>query len=126
MEDHGRLEITGVRRPLSSPRARASLALLLAAIAAALLRLFPPWLYAIYPVCPIRALTGWRCPGCGSTRALAAMLSGRFTDAFHFNPLAMFLWPTLAVLALAELTPRCAGTAGGRSPHFELSPLIAR
>jgi hypothetical protein len=103
VEDHGRLEITGVRRTLSSPRARASLALLPAAMAAALLRLFPPWLYAIYPVCPIRALTGWRCPGCGSTRALAAMLSGRFADALHYNPLAVILWPVLAALALAEL-----------------------
>lgn len=92
-----------MRRPLSSPRARASLALLLAAIAAVLLRLFPPWLYAIYPVCPIRALTGWRCPGCGSTRALAALLSGRFGDAVHYNPLAVILWPVLVALALAEL-----------------------
>jgi Protein of unknown function (DUF2752) len=94
-----------VRRALSSPRARAALALLPTAIAAALLRIFPPWLYAIYPVCPIRALTGWRCPGCGSTRALGALLSGRFADALHYNPLAAILWPALAVLALAELYP---------------------
>jgi hypothetical protein len=92
-----------VRLPLASPRACAGLALLPGAIAAALLRFFPPWLYAIYPICPIRALTGWRCPGCGSTRALAALLSGHFSDAVHYNPLAVILWPVLAALALAEL-----------------------
>ena len=92
-------------RALSSPRAHASLGLLLTAMAAALLRSFPPWLYAIYPVCPIRAFTGWRCPGCGSTRALSALLSGRLADALHYNPLAAILWPVLAVLALSELYP---------------------
>jgi hypothetical protein len=103
VEDCRRLEIKDVRRPLSTPRARASLALLLAGIAAALLRRFPPWLYAMYPVCPFRMSTGWRCPGCGSTRALAAMLSGRFSDAVHYNALAVIVWPVLAALVLVEL-----------------------
>jgi hypothetical protein len=97
------MEIAGIRRRFSSPRACASLALLAAVIAAALLRIFPPWLYSIYPLCPFRTLTGWRCPGCGSTRALAALLSGRFADASHYNPLAVIAWPILAALAVAEL-----------------------
>ena len=102
MEDQGRVEIR-VRRRIGCPRVRAGVALLLAAIAAAVLRFFPPGIYAIYPVCPIHALTGWHCPGCGSTRALAAMLTGRFGHAFHYNPLAVVIWPVLGVLAVAEV-----------------------
>ena len=85
-----------------SPRARAGAALALAALAGVSLRLFPPWLYPIYPACPIRALTGWRCPGCGTTHALAAMLAGRWTDAWHFNAMAVVVYPVLAALALVE------------------------
>ncbi len=75
----------------------------MAALASAMLRLLPPWRYAVYPPCPIRALTGWRCPGCGSTHALAAMLAGRWTDAWHDNPLAVVVYPALAALAILEI-----------------------
>jgi len=40
-----------------------------------------------YPVCPIHALTGTLCPGCGGTRALHALLHGRVSVALHFNSL---------------------------------------
>jgi hypothetical protein len=49
-------------------------------------------------VCPFKLLTGFPCPGCGTTRAVAALLDGRLSDSIGFNPLgatfvlAAFLW----------------------------------
>ena len=90
-------------RLFSSPRSRAILALFLSGMAAVLLRRLPPWGFAMLPACPFRTLTGWRCPGCGSTHALAAMLSGRFADAFHYNAAAVIVWPMLGALAMSEI-----------------------
>jgi hypothetical protein len=52
---------------------------------------FPPVTTAFYPQCTFRQLTGFDCPGCGSTRALHALLHGRFAEAFRFNPLLFAL-----------------------------------
>jgi hypothetical protein len=35
--------------------------------------------------CPIHATTGVFCPGCGSSRAVSALLHGNFPLAFHQN-----------------------------------------
>ncbi len=37
--------------------------------------------------CPIRTLTGFQCPGCGSTRCLSAIGSGDFAGGAKHNPL---------------------------------------
>lgn len=47
-------------------------------------------------ICPLAAMTGMPCPGCGSTRALFLVLTGRFVEAFHYNP-CIYLWILLAV-----------------------------
>ena len=60
-----------------------------AALAALTLHRFPPEQYSFYPRCPIYALTGWQCPGCGLTRALAALLRGNLAAAMHLNPLIL-------------------------------------
>ena len=70
---------------------------------ALLLRLFPPARYAIYPACPFHSLTGLDCPGCGSTRAIAALLAGHWTEAWHSNPLALLLAPLVAALLAPQL-----------------------
>ena len=46
--------------------------------------------------CPIRRLTGCACPGCGMSRALAALLRLDFSGAWHFHPL-IFLMPAFAL-----------------------------
>jgi hypothetical protein len=56
---------------------------------------FPPERYRFYPQCPIFRWTHWRCPGCGATRAMAALLHGRVTEALHFNPLFVCVAPLL-------------------------------
>jgi hypothetical protein len=45
----------------------------------------------LFPPCPIRAVTGVRCPGCGMTRAFLLLSQLRLGDAVAANPLAPFL-----------------------------------
>lgn len=47
--------------------------------------------------CPIRFFTGVSCPGCGMTRALAALLRLDFSLALEMHPL-VFLLPIAAVI----------------------------
>lgn len=46
--------------------------------------------------CPLYRTTGLQCPGCGMTRALAALLRGEVAAAFGFN----LLWPLFAAYLL--------------------------
>jgi len=50
----------------------------------------PVWLAStgFLPACPWHALTGWPCPGCGSTRAIVRLLHGNLLGALGVNPLA--------------------------------------
>ena len=61
--------------------------------AAATLYRFSPQEYSFYPRCPFFALTGHYCPGCGATRAAAALLHGHLTAALHFNAAVTLLLP---------------------------------
>jgi uncharacterized protein DUF2752 len=65
--------------------------------------IFEPGKTGFFPVCPFRALTGFTCPGCGSTRALHQMLHGDLIGAFKLNPFMMLLLPFL-VYALVRHT----------------------
>lgn len=50
--------------------------------------------YLVAP-CLIRRTTGWRCPGCGTSRACRAFLAGRPRLAVRYNPLLIILLPYL-------------------------------
>jgi hypothetical protein len=54
---------------------------------------FPPSRSAFYPECPIYAALHLECPGCGATRALAALLHGGLSEALHYNALITLLLP---------------------------------
>ena len=56
---------------------------------------FPPERYDFYPQCPVFRYLHVYCPGCGATRALAALLHGRIAEAFHYNALVVLLVPVL-------------------------------
>lgn len=43
-----------------------------------------------FPRCLFHALTGLWCPGCGTTRALHALLHGDIAGALAMNPLLLF------------------------------------
>jgi hypothetical protein len=74
------------------------LAALLAAMVggAVLLAVFDPATSGLFPPCPLRYLTGWYCPGCGSLRAVHQLLHGNLRAAWALNPLTVVLLPFLA------------------------------
>jgi hypothetical protein len=65
------------------------------ALAGLYLFIFEPGRTGFFPACPFRAVTGFACPGCGSTRGLHALVHGDFIAAFKFNPLTMIAVPFL-------------------------------
>jgi Protein of unknown function (DUF2752) len=69
----------------------------LAAFAAtvATLGIFDPATSGVFPPCPVRYLTGWYCPGCGSLRAMHQLLHGNLHAAWALNPLTVLLLPFL-------------------------------
>jgi hypothetical protein len=60
-----------------------------------MLRVFDPATSGVFPPCPVRYLTGWYCPGCGSLRALHQLLMGNLRAAWAMNPLTVLLLPFL-------------------------------
>lgn len=60
---------------------------------------------AVYaPKCVFYHLTGLQCPGCGSQRAMHALLEGRIADAWHYNALMLLAIPPLSVMGFAAAT----------------------
>lgn len=66
-------------------------------------------------ICPFSAITGLPCPGCGSTRALFFVLTGRFGEAFRYNP-CIYLWILLAVYVGWQRYIRGKKAAGALAP----------
>jgi hypothetical protein len=81
----------------SGVKARANAALALTLFALATLALHPESRF--YLPCPIHEYLGLLCPGCGATRALAALLRGHLTTAWHANPLLVCALPLLIAYA---------------------------
>ena len=73
----------------------------------------------LLPVCPFRLLTGFTCPGCGSTRGMHQLLHGNFAAAFEFNPLLLLALPFL-VFALLRYSYRVL--SGQPIKHNSLAP----
>ncbi|MDX1658847.1 MAG: DUF2752 domain-containing protein [Nitriliruptorales bacterium] len=48
-----------------------------------------------YPTCPFLAATGLQCPGCGTLRAIHALLHGDPVAAVGFNVLSVAMLPVL-------------------------------
>jgi len=86
------------RMGLTVNQRRASLVgfgLALSVCGAVLVR-FPPDQFGFYWVCPLHAWTGLLCPGCGGTRAAAALLRGHLAEAWRLNGLVVGLVPFAA------------------------------
>jgi len=73
------------------------------ALGATYLFIFEPGKTGFFPACPFRTLTGFTCPGCGSTRGLHRLLHGDIVSALKFNPLMVLLLPFL-LCALVRYT----------------------
>ncbi len=65
---------------------------------AVLLYCFPPTQYRFWPPCIFHEVTGLYCPGCGNTRALAALLHGDFAESFSQN--ILFIPAVLTIVCL--------------------------
>jgi hypothetical protein len=57
------------------------------------LYVWPPAQFSFYPACPIHEFLHIDCPGCGATRALAALLRGHLREAMRLNALFVVLLP---------------------------------
>ena len=89
---------------------------------AAYLYLFEPGKSGFFPGCPFRLLTGFTCPGCGTTRALHQVLHGHFDSAFTLNPLLLLSIPFLlfALLRYSAIVMR----GGVPRPNALPAPII--
>jgi len=57
--------------------------------------LFDPAQNAYFPKCPFNEITGYKCPGCGSQRAIHAILNFNIVQAFRENLLLVLSIPYL-------------------------------
>lgn len=56
----------------------------------------------LFPRCTFLSLTGYKCPGCGSQRAVHALLHGDLAGAFRYNSLLLIAIPWIALCLFAE------------------------
>ncbi len=63
---------------------------------------FNPSAVDYFPKCPFLQITGLKCPGCGSQRAVHFLLNGRLRAAFFENPLLVAIIPYLVAGLLFE------------------------
>lgn len=112
----------------------------LAVVACAYVATVSPYAGGAYPVCPLLALTGRYCAGCGGLRATYSLLHLDLAGAWAMNPLlvlagpllvwawARWLWRTMrgAPPSPASATP-AAGTVArvGPTPWIVLGVLVA-
>ncbi len=68
-------------------------------LAVALFR-YNPEEIPFFPRCPVFLLTGLKCPGCGTARALHCLLHGEVASAVAFNPILVLAFPLLVLLLI--------------------------
>lgn len=76
--------------------------MLIGAAAIAFLYFFNPQDIRHFPRCPFLTLTGYKCPGCGTLRAIHSLLHLKFAAAWHFNPLLVVAIPILLGVLLSR------------------------
>ena len=60
--------------------------------------LLDPEAVSWFPKCPLHALTGLDCPGCGTARAVHAAAHGDFRSAIRFNAILVVAVPFLVAI----------------------------
>ncbi len=67
---------------------------------------FLHYFHTAVTLCPVKNLTGYPCPSCGSSRAIDAFLHGNIWEAILINPLgiiSLFLLASIICLILVDL-----------------------
>lgn len=77
------------------------------------------------PPCPINALTGLDCPGCGMARMLFSLMHGDFLAAVHYNALAMVFIPFFAWTWGAWVLGRWQGRSIPTWEQWRWSPVVS-
>jgi hypothetical protein len=72
------------------------------------------------PKCALHWASGYYCPGCGTGRALHALIAGRLRQAWAWNPLMVLMLPLL----LAFLGEQLMRVVAGRRIVVERVPMI--
>lgn len=101
--------------------ARSSLAVFAGAVfgmatlgAGAVVFFFNPATHGFYPVCMFHKLTGLNCPGCGSTRALYALLHGNLPLALKDNAVFIITGAALAARGAWFAAKHCGQKPAGQ------------
>ncbi len=90
-----------------------------AVVAVAIYFFYDPASSGFFPRCPFLMLTGQKCPGCGSQRALHALLHGDAAGAVRHNAALVVAVPLLLWLLVAEcLRTRHPALYARMSPHW--------
>lgn len=106
-----------------APKHRIFAGLSITGVGLILLRIFNPATAGIFPPCPLHYLTGLYCPGCGSLRAIHALLQGDLHQAWAMNPLTIVLLPFLIYGLASEVL---AALRGHHLPQPMLSTATIR
>jgi hypothetical protein len=113
------------RFPGLTVRAQLVVGSCLCAGATAFLFAVDPSRHAVYPQCLLYRATGFYCAGCGTTRALYALLHGRVLEALHDNLLFVSALPFL--LGVAALYAGQSWRANAwAAAEIEARPLFRR
>ena len=78
----------------------------------------PPTAASFYPKCMSYLLTGLHCPGCGTTRAMHALLNGDVRQAVAYNPLALVAVPYIGLTLVRGLWHWAWGTRPRPGPRL--------
>ena len=93
--------------------------LLLLGVGLVLLLLYSPEISGGVLLCPVKRYLGLQCPGCGTLRAMHALLHGDLRAALNYNPLSVALLPVvLLYLSFGALL--------GREPYHKLQVWAGR
>lgn len=64
---------------------------------------FDPSSSRLFPRCLFLESTGFKCPGCGSQRAVHALLHGQVAAAWHYNAMLVTTLPAIAFYWVVSL-----------------------
>ena len=81
-------------------------ALSVIAVLVVLYEKYDPADFVLFPKCIFHSITGLQCPGCGSQRAMHALLNLEIGEAVRYNALFVAALPFLAVLVTLHFMRR--------------------
>jgi uncharacterized protein DUF2752 len=107
---------------MKSHKAQAAILAVAAAVGCWVLYRWVPAEVNWYPGCLFAGLTGLYCPGCGTLRAIHALLHGNLAGAFGYNPLFTAALPVMAVAAVGRFIKL---TRSGRIGEYRWASRVA-